>query len=58
LYDDDGETFDYEKGAFSWRVLKVETLKNGKFKTSISVAEKGKPDNLGTISWREMTETP
>ncbi|HCY41902.1 MAG TPA: ABC transporter substrate-binding protein [Prolixibacteraceae bacterium] len=55
LYDDDGETFDYENGAYSWRELKVETLKNGKSKTSISSAEKGKPDNLGTISWKEMT---
>lgn len=23
LYDDDGETFDYEKGAFSWREIRV-----------------------------------
>jgi alpha-D-xyloside xylohydrolase len=55
LYDDDGETFNYEKGAYSWRELKVETQKKGKFKTSISNAEKGKPDNLGTVSWKEMT---
>ncbi len=54
LYDDDGETFDYEKGAFSWRELKFEGLPNGKFKTGISRAEPGKPDNLGKISWIMM----
>jgi alpha-D-xyloside xylohydrolase len=57
LYDDDGETFDYEKGAFSWRELKIEELPNGKSKTSVSPAEKGKPDNLGMISWKEMTSS-
>lgn len=55
LYDDDGETFDYERGAFSWRELKIEPSENGKPKTSISAAEKGKPDHMGTISWRFMT---
>lgn len=55
LYDDDGETFDYEKGDFSWRELLVETTTSGKFKTSISPAEKGKPDTMGNVTWVEMT---
>ena len=55
LYDDDGETFDYEKGAYSWRELKIEKQANGKSKNSVSPAEKGKPDNLGTMTWTEMT---
>jgi len=56
LYDDDGETFDYEKGAFSWREIKVIAAKGGKFKGSISKAEKSKPDNFGTVEFQWMTE--
>lgn len=55
LYDDDGETFDYEKGMFSWREIKVEQTKNGTYKTSISRPEKGKPDTIGKVSWKMMT---
>ena len=58
LYDDDGETFDYEKGAYSWRKLTVERLQNGKSKTSISPAEIGKPDHIGNVTWIEMTGRP
>jgi len=56
LYDDDGETFDYEKGAFSWREIKVIEAKGGKMKGSISKAEKLKPDNIGTVEFQWMTE--
>ncbi len=56
LYDDDGETFDYEKGAFSWRVLSVAPDKKGKLVGNISKAEKGKPDNIGKVTWKMMTE--
>lgn len=56
LYDDDGETFDYEKGIYSWRVIKVSVDKKGKLAGSISKAEKGKPDNLGVVTWKFMTE--
>jgi alpha-glucosidase (family GH31 glycosyl hydrolase) len=55
LYDDDGETFDYEKGIYSWREIKVEPDKKGKPVGSVSKAEKGKPDNLGRVTWRIMT---
>jgi alpha-D-xyloside xylohydrolase len=56
LYDDDGETFDYEKGAFSWREIQVASDKEGKLKGTISKAKKAKPDNLGTVNFRLMTE--
>jgi len=56
MYDDDGETFNYEKGDFSWRKISVFTDKKGKLAGSVSKAEKGKPDNLGNISWKFMTE--
>lgn len=55
LYDDDGETFDYEKGEYSWREIKVNRDKNGKLKGYISKAEKGKPDNIGKVTWKFMT---
>lgn len=55
LYDDDGETFDYEKGAYTWRDIKVVRGKNGQLKGTISKAEKGKPDSVGKVIWRFMT---
>ncbi|MGF1585578.1 MAG: TIM-barrel domain-containing protein [Bacteroidales bacterium] len=55
FYDDDGETFDYEKGMFSWRELKIEDAGNGQFRTSISPVGNGKPDNIGNVTWRHMT---
>ena len=56
LYDDDGESFDYEKGAFSWRVISVIKAKDGKLKGAVSKAEKSKPDNLGTMKFKFMSE--
>jgi alpha-D-xyloside xylohydrolase len=55
LYDDDGETFDYEKGVYSWRVINVTVDKKGKPTGTISKAEKGKPDNIGNVTWKFMT---
>jgi alpha-glucosidase (family GH31 glycosyl hydrolase) len=55
LYDDDGETFDYEKGIYSWREIKVAPDKKGKLIGSLSKAEKGKPDNIGTVTWKFMS---
>lgn len=56
LYDDDGETFDYEKGAYSWRDIRVTRDKKGTLRGTISKAEKGKPDNVADVTWRYMTE--
>jgi alpha-glucosidase (family GH31 glycosyl hydrolase) len=55
LYDDDGETFDYEKGIYSWREIKTEIDKQGKPVGSMLKAEKGKPDNIGKATWRFMS---
>jgi alpha-glucosidase (family GH31 glycosyl hydrolase) len=55
LYDDDGETFNYEKGDFSWREIKVEKDKKQQMKGTISNPEKGKPNTIGKVSWRYMT---
>jgi alpha-D-xyloside xylohydrolase len=56
LYDDDGETFNYEKGAYSWREIKIEKLKNGTFRGSISAPEKGKPNTIGKVNFTYMTK--
>jgi alpha-D-xyloside xylohydrolase len=56
LYDDDGETFDYEKGVFSWREINVMKDKKGKLYGTISKAEKEKPDNISKVTWRFMSE--
>ena len=54
LYDDDGETYDYEKGDFSWREINVDKNRRGQWEGRISVAEKGKPDNIGKVTFRFM----
>jgi alpha-D-xyloside xylohydrolase len=49
LYDDDGETFNYEKGEYTFREIKVS--KSG---GTISPAAKGKPDNVGKVTFKIM----
>ena len=56
LYDDDGETFDFEKGLFAWRDIKVTRQKNGQLKGSISKAPAGKPNTIGKVTWKFMTQ--
>jgi alpha-glucosidase (family GH31 glycosyl hydrolase) len=56
LYDDDGETFNYEKGQYSFRTIKVEKDKTGKLKGTISVPEKNKPNSVGNVTWKFMTK--
>ena len=56
LYDDDGETYDYEKGAYSWRDITVTRDKKGKLKGAISKAEKGKPNSIANVTWKFMTK--
>ncbi|MCE5206597.1 MAG: DUF5110 domain-containing protein [Porphyromonadaceae bacterium] len=56
LYDDDGETFDYEKGAYSWRTLTVKTDKKNRLIGEVSKAEKNKPNTIGKVTWKFMTK--
>jgi alpha-D-xyloside xylohydrolase len=55
LYDDDGETYNYEKGNYAFRKITVSKL-NGKLKGAIAPAPKGKPDNVGKVTFKVMTE--
>lgn len=57
LYDDDGETFDYEKGVYSWREINVMKDNSGDLAGTISKAVEGNPDNIGRVSWKFMSES-
>jgi alpha-glucosidase (family GH31 glycosyl hydrolase) len=56
LYDDDGETFEYEKGVYSWREINVAAGRKGQMTGTISKPLKGMPDNVGKVTFRFMTE--
>ncbi|MFT3746837.1 MAG: glycoside hydrolase family 31 protein [Agriterribacter sp.] len=56
LYDDDGETFDYEKGNFAKAILSVKKDKKGTLKGS-AVLPKSKYFHYNTITWEFMTNT-
>lgn len=55
LYDDDGETFDYEKGDYQWRQIVVKKNNNGTFTGTISDAVSGKPNTINSVTWKFMT---
>lgn len=55
LYDDDGETYDYEKGAYCFREIRVQKDSAGKYTGVIDDAPAGKPNTVGRISWRYMS---
>ena len=57
LYDDDGETYNYEKGEYSWREIVVEKDKKQQWKGSISAPVRDKPNSIGKVNFRFMTTT-
>ncbi|WP_315814690.1 DUF5110 domain-containing protein [Paraflavitalea speifideaquila] len=54
LYDDDGETFNYEKGAYSWRTITV-SIEGGQIRGNISATVTGKPNTIGKVTYKKMT---
>lgn len=56
LYDDDGETFNYEKGVYDWRAIRVEKDAKGKLKATIEPSHKKEVQSYGKITWKFMTE--
>ena len=56
LYDDDGESFNYEKGEYSFREIKVGKNSAGNIAGTISDAAKGKPNTVGNVTWKFMTK--
>ena len=55
LYDDDGVSFDYEKGNYSWREIKVNKNADGSFSSSVDEPVKGKISTYGQIIFKYMT---
>lgn len=55
LYDDDGESFDYEKGQYAVAALKVKKNKKGKLEGSVTVP-KGKAFSYDKFTWLFMTK--
>lgn len=53
LYDDDGNSYDYEKGSFSQQSLKVER-KDGKLQGRIAPLKEGEHWSYGEVTWRFM----
>ncbi|GAB2559778.1 glycoside hydrolase family 31 protein [Spirosoma areae] len=56
LYDDDGETFAYEKGQYSFREIRVMKPSSGQINGTISAPEPGKPNTVGAVTFRQMTK--
>jgi alpha-D-xyloside xylohydrolase len=56
LYDDDGETFNYEKGEYTFHQLKAERNREGTLIGTVSAPVLGKPNTLGNITWKFMTK--
>ncbi len=55
LYDDDGETFDYEKGDFSWTQLAATKDAAGKWSGSITPDSNGRKWHYSDVKWRFIT---
>lgn len=56
LYDDDGETYNYEKGQFLWQKLQVEKETDGKLSGKISKTKGTYKTNYGSVKWVFMTK--
>jgi alpha-D-xyloside xylohydrolase len=55
LYDDDGETFNYEKGDYSWREITIAKNKKQQWVGTITAPAKDKPNTIGNVTWKFMT---
>jgi alpha-D-xyloside xylohydrolase len=55
LYDDDGTTLAYERGAYSWTTLSVTRGADGTLRGETPAPPAGKPFGYGRITWRMMT---
>src|SRR6185369_2101603 len=51
LYDDDGETFDYEKGEFSWTQLAATKDAAGKWSGSVTPDANGRKWHYSDVKW-------
>jgi alpha-glucosidase (family GH31 glycosyl hydrolase) len=54
LYDDDGETFDYEKGSYSRTTLRVEKEASGAWRGRVSPDASGRSWSYADVTWRML----
>lgn len=54
LYDDDGETFDFERGAYRWRTLEVFVAADGSRRGNGLTAETGWQSAYESVAWKFM----
>ncbi len=57
LYDDDGETFDYERGNSSWTQLEVKKDATGRFVGTVTADSNGRKWSYGEVRFTYMTST-
>jgi len=55
LYDDDGETFAYEKGEYSWTQLRATRDGQGVWQGAVTPTPAGKPWHYADVRWTFMT---
>jgi alpha-D-xyloside xylohydrolase len=55
LYDDDGSSFDYERGDLSWTRLEVVRGEDGRLRGRVRPDANGKPWRYTDVTWRFMT---
>ncbi len=56
LYDDDGETFDYEKGGYAWYPLSVDKNKKGQWEGRVGTRTGNfSPKGYNSFAWKFMT---
>lgn len=58
LYDDDGETFDYEKGDFSWTGLSVTKNAAGAWQGMVTPDKNGRRWHYSDVKWVFMPPAP
>lgn len=56
LYDDDGVSFDYEKGMYAWRRVLVKKNTQGQLAGEIARPQLGMPNTFGTVHFEFMTK--
>jgi alpha-D-xyloside xylohydrolase len=56
LYDDDGETFNYEKGEYSWTQLRVTKDRQGRWQGSVTADPNGRKWHYAPVTWAFMTK--
>jgi alpha-glucosidase (family GH31 glycosyl hydrolase) len=56
LYDDDGETFDYERGEYSWTILNVSRDGRGTWQGSVTPDARGRRWRYSDVTWAFMTK--